>query len=199
MDMTSAKTETCDILIRNGYVLTLDMERRVLPSGAVAITGNSIVAVGRDQDLAARFKAKRVLDAQGAPVHPGMIDAHVHTSTHLCRTAFPDDPKVKAPDLFARWFNGLEDEDEYVNALVVCVEMARNGFTAAMEPGTVFEPDTLAAAANAVGVRITLSDPFVWDTVDGGNVLANQIKRAPANASRARGLLGKELARNKDT
>ena len=196
---TPARTETCDILIRNGYVLTLDGERRVFPTGAVAITGNSIVAVGRDQDVAARFKAKRVLDAAGAPVHPGMIDAHVHTSTHLCRTAFPDDPKVKAPDLFARWFNGLEDEDEYVNALVVCVEMARNGFTAAMEPGTVFEPDTLAAAANAVGVRFTLSDPFVWDTVDGGNVLASQIKRAPANASRARGLLGKELARNKDT
>ena len=71
---TPAQTETCDILIRNGYVLTLDSERRVFPSGAVAITGNSIVAVGRDQDLAARFKAKRVLDAAGAPaiaVAPG--------------------------------------------------------------------------------------------------------------------------------
>src|SRR5205085_8686075 len=79
-----------------------------------------------------------------------------------------------------------------------CVEMARNGFTTAMEPGTVFEPDTLAAAANAVGVRITLSDPFVWDTVDGGNALASQIKRAPADGARARGILGKQLARNKD-
>ena len=196
---TPAQTETCDILIRNGYVLTLDSERRVFPSGAVAITGNSIVAVGRDQDLAARFRPKRVLDAAGAPVHPGMIDAHVHTTNHLCRTAFPDDPKVKAHDLFARWFNALEDEDEYVNSLVVCVEMVRNGFTAAMEPGTVLEPDTLAAAADAVGVRFTLSDPFVWDTTEFGNSLSTQINRAPANSTRARGLLGKQLVRNKDT
>jgi len=192
------KPETCDILIRNGYVLTLDRERRVFPSGAIAITGNSIVAVGRDQDLAGRFKAKRVFDAAGAPVHPGMIDPHVHTSTHLCRTAFPDDPKVKASDLFARWFNALDDEDEYANAVVVCVEMVRNGFTAAMEPGTVFEPDILAAAADAVGVRVTLSDPFIWDTTEGGNALATQIKRAPATSKRARDLLGHELKRNRD-
>jgi 5-methylthioadenosine/S-adenosylhomocysteine deaminase len=194
-----SQPETCDILIRNGYVLTLDRERRVFPSGAVAISGNAIVAVGRDQDLAARFKPKRVLDAAGAPVHPGMIDPHVHTSTHLSRTAFPDDPKVKAPDLFARWFNALQDEDEYANALVVCVEMVRNGFTGAMEPGTVFEPDVLAAAADAVGVRFTLSDPFMWDTTEGGNVLASQIQRAPASGARTREFLGKQLVRNKDT
>jgi 5-methylthioadenosine/S-adenosylhomocysteine deaminase len=39
----------------------------------------------------------------------------------------------------------------------------------------------------------------VWDTVDGGNALASQIKRAPADGTRARGLLGKQLARNTDT
>ena len=38
---TPAQTETCDILIRNGYVLTLDSERRVFPSGAVAIQGKN--------------------------------------------------------------------------------------------------------------------------------------------------------------
>src|SRR4029077_18356973 len=37
-----SQPETCDILIRNGYVLTLDRERRVFPSGAVAISGNAI-------------------------------------------------------------------------------------------------------------------------------------------------------------
>ena len=39
--------EPCDILVRNGYILTLDERRTVYPSGAVAIRGNRIAAVGR--------------------------------------------------------------------------------------------------------------------------------------------------------
>src|SRR4051812_1677815 len=122
MSRNGAGGESCDLLIRNGYVLTLDGGRRVFPAGAVAVTGNSIVAVGTDRDLAQRFRPARVIDAAGGPVHPGMIDPHVHTSTHLCRTAFPDDPKVNAFQYFAGWFNGLRDEDEYAQALVVACE-----------------------------------------------------------------------------
>ncbi|HET6234890.1 MAG TPA: amidohydrolase family protein [Acetobacteraceae bacterium] len=191
--------KACDLLICNGYVMTLDAERRVFACGAVAITGNSIVAVGTDHDLATRFRPQRVIDAGGAPVHPGMIDPHLHTSTHLCRTAFPDDPKVDASALFAGWFNSVTDEDEYAQALVAAVEMVRNGFTAAMEPGTVFEPDVLVRAAEAVGVRISLSDPFIWDTTAGGNSMANTLKRAPADPKRAQSLLGRQLWRNKDS
>ena len=103
-----------------------------------------------------------------------MIDPHVHTTTHLSRTAFSDDPAVDSFALFAGWFNAVDDEDEHANALVVCLELMRNGFTAAMEPGTVFSPDALATAAEAVGVRISLADPFVWDLDSGGNPLASR-------------------------
>jgi cytosine/adenosine deaminase-related metal-dependent hydrolase len=188
----------CDILVRNGYVLTLDAQRTVYPSGAVAIQGNRIVAVGPDRELAALFRPRRVFDAAGAPVHPGMIDGHLHSTVHLTRTVFDDDPAATGGVGFTEWFNVLTDEDEYASALVAFVEMVRNGFTACMEPGTAFEPDLVAAAAEAVGVRVTLADPFLWDTVDGGNAMASRIPRVPATRRRAERLLGGQLWRNKD-
>jgi 5-methylthioadenosine/S-adenosylhomocysteine deaminase len=196
--MTLAAPEACDLLIRHGYVLTVDPERTVHPDGAIAITGSIISAVGPDAEVATRYSASRVIDARGAPVHPGMIDPHVHTTTHLSRTAFSDDPAVDSFALFAGWFNAVDDEDEHANALVVCLELMRNGFTAAMEPGTVFAPDALATAAEAVGVRISLADPFVWDLDSGGNPLASRLPRVPASAARAQSVLGRELARNRD-
>lgn len=187
----------CDTLIANGYVLTLDGQRRVFPSGAVAVDGVRIVGVGPEAELRQRFRPLRVIDAGGGVVHPGMIDPHLHTSIQLSRTAFSDDPKVNSFEKFAAWYNNLTDEDEFANALAACAEMVRNGFTCAMEPGTVFEPDMLAAAAEAIGVRISLSDPYVWDTIDGGNTMAERLPRAPATPKRAAEQLGRQLYRNK--
>ena len=56
----------------------------------------------------------------------------------------------------------------------------------------------MARAANAVGVRASLADPFVWDTLDGGNALAPRLPRAPATPERARRVLGGQLWRNRD-
>jgi 5-methylthioadenosine/S-adenosylhomocysteine deaminase len=85
--MTPAAPEACDHLIRHGYVLTVDPERTVHSDGAIAITGSIISAVGPDAEITARYSASRVINARGAPVHPGMIDPRVHTTTHLSRTA----------------------------------------------------------------------------------------------------------------
>src|SRR5439155_25209595 len=69
------------------------------------------------------------------------------------------------------------------------------GVTCFMEPGTAFEPDAVATAAEQIGVRASVCDPFLWD-VEGGLTLASQIKRAPATRKRALKLLGGELGRN---
>ena len=86
--------EPCDLVIRNGYVLTLDAQRTVYPAGSVAIRDREIVGVGPDGDVASRFRAARVLDAEGGAVHPAMIDGHLHATCHLTRTALADDPRA---------------------------------------------------------------------------------------------------------
>jgi 5-methylthioadenosine/S-adenosylhomocysteine deaminase len=66
-----------------------------------------------------------------------------------------------------------------------------------LDPGTVFATDAVAAAAEAVGIRASLTDPFLWDHT-GGVAMTKEIERAPAVTARALGLLGGELRRNSD-
>src|SRR3954447_11000668 len=177
----------------------MDSERRVFTPGAIAIRDREIVAVGDDDDIAQRFEYGRVFDARGAVVHPGFIDCHYHATIHLTRGIVSDEPghgaiSITAADGgepegraeigdYSRWFNALEDEDEYANALLACVEMLRNGFTCFLEPGTAFEPDCVAAAAVESGIRASVTDPYVWDLAD-SLPAASEIDRAPATGKR---------------
>ncbi len=196
----SAAPEVCDLLIRNGRVLTMDGRRTVYPDGAVAITGTRIAGVGATPALDARFKPRRTIDAHGAAVHPGLIDGHYHAGLHLSRGSITDNPNPPkeaggaGPGVFIRWINALTDEDEYASALMASVEMVKNGFTAYVEAATAFEPDLVAEAAEAVGIRVSVSDCMLWDLV-GGEPMAALIPRAPCDGSRARRLLGDQVRR----
>ena len=65
------------ILIKNaGWVVTMDPDRHIFADGAVAIEGDRIVEVGKTEQLAAKHKAQKVIDATGKMVLPGMIDTH---------------------------------------------------------------------------------------------------------------------------
>ena len=46
--------------------------------GALAIDGESIIAVGPTADLAQRFSAAYTIDAGGRVVMPGFVDPHTH-------------------------------------------------------------------------------------------------------------------------
>ena len=51
---------------------------QVIPNGAVAVRGESIVAVGDERELLARFEPAQRLDAGGGTLVPGFVDAHTH-------------------------------------------------------------------------------------------------------------------------
>jgi 5-methylthioadenosine/S-adenosylhomocysteine deaminase len=67
-----------DLLIRNGVVITMDVDRTILYDGAVAIKNGRIVAVGPTDSLAARYSAGQTIDARHRAVLPGLIDTHHH-------------------------------------------------------------------------------------------------------------------------
>ena len=46
---------TIDLFIKNGFLVTLDPERRVYRDGAVAYEGDRIVAVGSEEEIAAHI------------------------------------------------------------------------------------------------------------------------------------------------
>ena len=193
----------CDMLVTNAHVLTLDERRTVYPRGAVAITGRDVVGVGPEREVLAAHRARRVIDAHGAVVHPGFVESHYHTTLHLTRGTISDAPHAVSPSggdgdqigLYSAWFNALDDDDEFAGALLASVEMVRNGITCFMEPGTAFETDAVAAAAQAVGIRASLCDPFLWDHTD-GLAMTKEVTRAPATTEQSLELLGRELRRN---
>jgi 5-methylthioadenosine/S-adenosylhomocysteine deaminase len=145
------------------------------------------------------WRAEHEIDAGGAVIHPGFIDAHYHTHLHLSRGVLSDRPRsdgAAGPSLFRRWSDALSEDDEHASASAACVEMVRHGYTAFMEPGTAFTPDAVAAAAEAVGIRACLADPHLRDIDDGP--AGPPPTRVRGGRDRALRLLGEQLRRNRD-
>ena len=77
--------EHAETLLTNAIVLTMDDELTQFDPGAVAISGDSILAVGTDQDLRKAYTAKQVIDCEGKVVMPGLVNAHTHVPMTLLR------------------------------------------------------------------------------------------------------------------
>lgn len=82
---------TLDVIIHGGYVLTMEGPGSgMIPNGAVAIRGDSIVAVGPAPEILKQYSAHRYVDAHDHAVLPGLIDCHIHTSNAIVRGGSQD-------------------------------------------------------------------------------------------------------------
>jgi cytosine/adenosine deaminase-related metal-dependent hydrolase len=94
-----------DILIKGALVGTQDANRRVFPDGAVAITGNKIVAVGPTIEIEKAYPAEKVIDASGKIVMPGLICTHTHMPSVVGHNMPVDYSKFRAfMDLLTKWW-----------------------------------------------------------------------------------------------
>jgi cytosine/adenosine deaminase-related metal-dependent hydrolase len=198
--------QTCDLIIKNGCVLTMDARRSIIDRGAIAVKGHTILAVGSEKGILRDWKAENeTIDARGAIVHPGYIDAHLHVNAQTCRGFFRGDASKSGaggPN-YADWKASLTAEDEHAAAGLASVEMLRHGITTYVEPGSAFEPDAVADATQKVGVRCSLAEPYLWDTteiMDAIPGLASKalFARVPPNRDRCMKQLGNQLFRNRD-
>jgi cytosine/adenosine deaminase-related metal-dependent hydrolase len=200
-----AAPKACDLIIKNGCVLTMDERRSIIDPGAIAVKGHSIAAVGPENEILRDWTAKETIDAKGAIVHPGYIDAHLHVNAQTCRGFFRGDASkggAKGPN-YADWKASLTPDDEHAAAGVASIEMLRHGITTYVEPGSAFDPDAVADATAKVGVRCSLAEPYLWDTtaiMDAIPGLASKtlFARVPPERDRCMKLLGSQLFRNRD-
>lgn len=194
---------TCDILIHNGQVITVDSERRIYRLGAVAITGSRIVEVGADAELRRRYEARETVDAGGGIVHPGFIDAHNHVVHTSCRGVFGDVRDTSSSVNFADWKAGVTDEDEAAATAMACLEMLRGGFTMFIEPGSLFSTEAGAEAVERAGMRALFAPLYLWDRSETFDAIPSLVSpsltaRAPVDLDRSLAQLEAELHRNKD-
>ena len=76
----SAQGARADLVLLHGKIITVDAADHI--AQAVAITGDRIMAVGTDAEIAKRIGPRtQRIDLHGLSVTPGLIDAHAHFST----------------------------------------------------------------------------------------------------------------------
>ena len=70
------KEYNADLLVKNAVVYTVDSS--FTTANTIVVKGGKILAVGDADTLEQKYLAKEVVDAQGASIYPGFIDAHAH-------------------------------------------------------------------------------------------------------------------------
>lgn len=164
MNQPQPQTEPtpCDRIISAGWVITVDTDRRIIRNGALAITGSTIVAIGKRADVDATYRALERIDRPDAVVLPGMANGHRHL---LCcaKGAMPEGGSTL--ESLRRFiypsFSSLEPEDMNVYARHATAEMIRNGTTLFEEPGCNHIDAVLPAIADS-GMRARIG-LWTWD------------------------------------
>ena len=142
--------QSCDLVLTNAIVLTMDQGFTVYRPGTVAIAGDTVRAVGPE---AAQYTARETIDCGGRVVMPGLINAHTHVPMTLLR-GLADDLRLDV------WLMGymMPVEREFVNPDFVrlgtrlgCAEMIRSGITCFAD--MYYFEETVAEATAEAGLR----------------------------------------------
>src|SRR5687767_6746100 len=140
----------CDVLLTNAIVLTMDEGFTIHRDGGVAISGDTIAAVGPD---ALAYDAGATVDCRRRVVMPGLVNAHTHAPMALLR-GLADDLKLDV------WLMGymMPVEREFVNPEFVrlgtrlaCAEMIRSGITCFAD--MYYFEEAVAEATAQAGMR----------------------------------------------
>ncbi len=142
------------MLIKGGYVLTVDRTIGDLPRGDVLIENDRIVAV--EPDIGA--EDAEVVDAAGFIVIPGFVDTHRHTWEASIRGCAPnatlDDYFVDVLDTFAPLYR---PDDVYAANLAGSLECLNAGITTLVDwshiNNTPEHPDAAITALTEAGIR----------------------------------------------
>lgn len=145
--------EQADLLLTNAIILTMDGKLNQFDPGALAIRGDSIVAVGAQAEIEKTYTARARLDCAGKVLMPGLVNAHTHVPMTLLR-GLADDLRLDV------WLMGymLPVEREFVSpefvrlgTLLACAEQIRSGVTTFND--MYYFEDHIAQATADAGMR----------------------------------------------
>jgi 5-methylthioadenosine/S-adenosylhomocysteine deaminase len=127
-DLTN--TTTLDTLIRDGLILPLSPDYPEYFRGSVGIRGDKIVYI-QASESAQLPSAKKIIEARGRLVMPGLINAHIHGAMTLFR-GLADDLPLQVwleKHIFPAEAGFLSSESVYWGTLLACAEMLLSGTT----------------------------------------------------------------------
>src|SRR5713101_2553144 len=153
--------EKADLIVSGGTVVTMDAQRRVIADGAVAVRGDSIVAVGPSAEIEARFEPAKRIDARGAIVMPGLINGHTHAAMSLFRGIADD---LSLDDWLHKYIFPAEarNVNEYFvlwGTRLGILEMLRGGITTYAD--MYYFEDAVARVTKEAGMRGVLGETII--------------------------------------
>src|SRR5712671_5946956 len=157
----NAKKEKVDMLVAGGTVVTMNAERRIIEDGAVAINGDTIVAVGSRANIEAKYAAAQTINAGGKLVLPGFINGHTHVPMTLLRGLHDD---VTLDEWLRKYIFPAEAKnvtEEFVRwgTRLAAAEQIRAGVTTFAD--MYYFEDAVAEETKAAGMRGVLGETFI--------------------------------------
>ena len=143
------------------YVVTMDGARRVIENGAIAITGDHIVAVGTRAQIDKDYQAKERVDRPDAILAPGLINTHTHAAMSLFR-GIADDLKLQdwlEKFIFPAEARNVDREFVRWGTRLGAIEMALSGTTTYTD--MYYFEETVAEATKEVGLRGVLGQTVI--------------------------------------
>jgi putative selenium metabolism protein SsnA len=169
------------LLIKNGTVVTLGENSRVIDDGAVLIEDDRIARVGKSREFDKDYD--RVIDATSKVVMPGFINAHMHFYSTMVRGLGKMEPASNFTEVLEKLWWRLDKklvlEDCYYSALIPLIDAIKKGTTTLIDhhasPFAVTGSlDRIAEAVRKTGLRASLC--YEVSDRDGKEVAEDGIK-----------------------
>jgi 5-methylthioadenosine/S-adenosylhomocysteine deaminase len=153
--------QKADLIVTGGMVVTMDGPRSIYEDGAVAVTGDTIVAVGPRSEIEEKYAASQTIDAKNKLVLPGFINGHTHVPMTLFRGIHDD---VTLNDWLYKYIFPAEAKnvtEEFVRwgTRLAAAEQIRSGVTTFAD--MYYFEDAVAEETKAAGMRGVLGETFI--------------------------------------
>ncbi|MFC1568355.1 amidohydrolase [Candidatus Margulisiibacteriota bacterium] len=148
------KQLAADIVVKNGMVLTMNDKLTLHEKADVAIAGPKIVDIA----LETGYEGKKVIDAQGKLVMPGLINTHTHAAMTLLRGIADDMPLDVWWQKFIFPLEKKFANQEFIRVGVglAAIEMIKSGTTSFSD--MYFYENTAAEVCKKIGIRAFLGE-----------------------------------------
>jgi 5-methylthioadenosine/S-adenosylhomocysteine deaminase len=138
------------ILIKNGYIATMDCNKTVYPQGDLLIQDDRIVQIAENIDP--EIPPDQIIDARHKVVLPGFVNTHAHLQQYF-RGLYELIGEFYDVNLPLEGYRQPQDMD-YLG-LASCAEFIQGGCTTSVVIYTY--PDGFAKAAKQTGIRVMLA------------------------------------------
>src|SRR5215813_563663 len=156
-----AQKRSADIIISGGTVVTMDAKHTIQDDAAIAIKGDTIVAIGPRHQITAWYESAQTVDAAGKLILPGFDNGHTHVPMTLFRGLHDD---VTLNDWLYKYIFPAEAKnvnEDFVRwgTRLAAAEQIRSGVTTFAD--MYYFEDAVAEETKAAGMRGVLGETWI--------------------------------------